>query len=271
MKIFVALMVGVSALLLSTSASYAKGWRGITPLHSTREDANRLLGSPTKGYYELKDEIAVLRFSGGSCENDGPFSWKVAAGTVTEILVIPKTEPLVSSLGIDEQRYKRVEDWSIKEHIFFVNKEEGESIETFAGKVKSMTFSPQANEANLRCWESCEQWTAATGIFCEGLIGKFDEFSDISSQDEKARVDNAAEQLKRERPDIRIFMIVYGGRNGRDRDADKRAARIKGYLKSKHRISEGRILIVKGGYRERSMVEIWLLPVGMSLPGISPD
>lgn len=60
---------------------------------------------------------------------------------------------------------------------------------------------------------------------------KFDEFGDINCEDEYARLDNIAVQLRNE-PNAKIVIVFYGGRRFRGRlpkqgEAAARAARLK--------------------------------------------
>jgi hypothetical protein len=83
-------------ILFSAQSSFAKGWRGIVPLHSVRLDVERLLGPPTQSspygdyYYKLPDELAVIQFQNVSCNEGCGFGWNVPIGTVISIGVIPR-------------------------------------------------------------------------------------------------------------------------------------------------------------------------------------
>src|SRR5262245_38538232 len=46
MKAIVSIFVFIFIVFSASATSVAKEWRGITPLHSTREDVERLLGPP---------------------------------------------------------------------------------------------------------------------------------------------------------------------------------------------------------------------------------
>src|ERR1043166_4214550 len=46
MKAMIGILLSVFTLLLPSSTSQAKEWRGLTPLHSTRKDVEKLLGPP---------------------------------------------------------------------------------------------------------------------------------------------------------------------------------------------------------------------------------
>lgn len=94
---------------------------------------------------------------------------------------------------------------------------------------------------------------------------KFDEFSSIAFDDDKARFDNFAIQLHGE-PDSRAYIFVYAGRTSRVGQADRLAARTRDYLERERGIDGSRLVIVNGGYRDRDYFELWIVPPGASPP-----
>ena len=101
------------------------------------------------------------------------------------------------------------------------------------------------------------------------LPRKIDQYGDLSSGDEKARLDNFAAELKND-PDAVGYIISYAGRRARVNEAQARAGRAKSYLTDKHGISAGRVVIIDGGYREDRTVELWALPRDASAPSVTP-
>jgi len=77
-------------MVFYSSFAQAKAWRGIEPLHSTREDVERLFGSKvvrcggSACIYDLGEEIIFVLYSTDSnCKNDdATTAWKVPIGTV---------------------------------------------------------------------------------------------------------------------------------------------------------------------------------------------
>lgn len=60
--------IGMLLVLVATTHCYAKSWRGITPLKSTRTDVERLFGKPNNlGRYEIENERAYIIYSEGPC------------------------------------------------------------------------------------------------------------------------------------------------------------------------------------------------------------
>ena len=93
------------ALSLADSVR-AKEWRGIIPLHSTREDVRRLLGKPlfetgVSDSYDLQEGRATVMYARGPCEQGLPSdwgNWRVARGTVVNITIALEEEIPLSAL-----------------------------------------------------------------------------------------------------------------------------------------------------------------------------
>ncbi len=111
---------------------------------------------------------------------------------------------------------------------------------------------------------------------------KFDEFGDVRCEDEKARLDNFANELQNN-PDAQGYIVFYGGkrrqypsRNNSRRalprrgEAEARVARLKPYLHDSRGIDSNRIVVVNGGYREQWAAELWIVPKGAIPPTPTP-
>jgi hypothetical protein len=113
---------------------------------------------------------------------------------------------------------------------------------------------------------------------------KFDEYGDICSDDEKARLDNFAVQLQDNR-ELQAYVVFYGGRcysscgydypRHRPRrplmgEAEARAGRIRPYLVNTRGLKPERIFVTSGGHRESWTAELWMVPKGEKPPPLSP-
>ena len=106
--------------------------------------------------------------------------------------------------------------------------------------------------------ESCSFSVAGLPPECR----KFDEYSDLRFNDEKARLDNFAIQLQQE-PGAQGYYVIFGSCDG---EADQRSARAIDYLVSTRGIDRSRITVVNGGCRETLTVELWICPTGAAAP-----
>jgi hypothetical protein len=257
MKIISSLAVCLMAVLVSDTASFAKEWRGIVPLHATRADVERLLGSPKQStpyasYYSLPDEIAVVWFQAESCDSNlgkFGFGWNVPAGTVTEIGVIPKA-------NYRKEKFVAGDKFKVQDanagFFYYTDESEGLSVETFHGIVTSIDYTPTEKEGDRRCPRTQE--------CCVDFFPRVDEYGALSYEDEKARLDNYAILMK-ERLN-RGVIVAYGRSHIERAKIMKRAKRAKKYLTLKHGVEPQRILVVDGGYREHSATELNLHTIG---------
>jgi len=102
----------------------------------------------------------------------------------------------------------------------------------------------------------------------------FDKFGDINCEGEMARLDNLAIQLQNE-PAAKAVLIFYGGKLVRGKlprqgEAAARAARLKPYLVDRRGIPAERVVVIDGGYAEKWLVEVWVIPQETTNPSPSP-
>lgn len=263
MKLLAATWALLSVAFVSGNDALAREWRGIVPLHSTRADVARRLGTPAKSsafgfYYSLPDEVVVVRIQNHLCDGGvGRFGlgWNVALGTVTHIGVIPKRdyriERFVSGDGFKAQDV----DAGLT---YYTNENDGLTVETLNGIVTLLTYSPTAKEDHLKCplVQDC----------CLDLLPRFDEYPDLSFEDQIVRLDNCLVRMNEMLG--RGAIIVYGESRSVRNALMKRAARAKRYLERKRGLAPHRLLIIDGGYKERSITAVDLYPIGQEVSRI---
>ena len=94
---------------------------------------------------------------------------------------------------------------------------------------------------------------------------KFDEFPDISRNDEKARLDNFAIELQND-PTATAYVIVYPGKTSKRGDVQHHSSRIVEYLVHSRGLDERRIVTLVGTTRDQIHVELWVTPQGAAPP-----
>lgn len=94
---------------------------------------------------------------------------------------------------------------------------------------------------------------------------KFDEYTNIKRNDEKARLDNYGIELQND-PTSTAYIVVYPGRSGKGSDAQQRSNAIANYLVNSRAIDKQRIVFVVGATRNVWAVELWVCPQGAKLP-----
>lgn len=231
----------------------AKDWRGIVPLKSTRADVERLMGKPlSSGYYNLPNEIVSFDFQREPCDSEMErfgYGWNVPPGTVTEIAIIPK--------GIHRKdEYQLAKDSQVEDNgfglVYYWDNAAGLVVETYKGLVTLVAYYPKSSEEQLHCprVQTC----------CIYFFTKFDEYGPITLNDEKARLDNFAIQIKN--LSSRGTLVVFGpSRKTRAQDM-KRAARGKDYLVKRRGLEPERLIIMDGGYSTTSYTRLSVYPIG---------
>jgi hypothetical protein len=111
--------------------------------------------------------------------------------------------------------------------------------------------------------------SCSAGINQPATPTKFDEYGNIKRNDEKARLDNFANELQAQ-PGAQGYILGYGGRRSRAGEAQTRADRAKDYLVNSRGIDAGRLVTVDGGFKEEPSTELWIVPAGATPPTASP-
>lgn len=141
--------------------SEARVRRGIRPLHSTRADVERLLGSSVKKceisncLYDLGNEtVFIIYATGAPCSDDAASAWDVPRDTVIEIGVTTKGRngrPL-SDLNFDTSKYKKIMDRENPGPVYYINEEDGLRIEVGGGHTYyGLTYFQEKKENYLLC------------------------------------------------------------------------------------------------------------------------
>ena len=97
---------------------------------------------------------------------------------------------------------------------------------------------------------------------------KFDEYSNITRNDEKARLDNYGIELQND-PTSTAYVVVYPGREGKPGEVQQRSTRVVDYLVNSRGIDRQRITVIVGSAREQLMVELWVCPQGAKPPRLA--
>lgn len=147
-------------LLVTTLLPQANSWHGITPLGSTREDVEKLLGRPAPeskaldaATFQTTAERVVILYSTGACDLKPGNGWNVPRGTVISISVYPYIKPKIADFKLDPSKYNKTRDPEVLFLAYYTNEEEGISIEvnTDEGVVNAIRYSPMYKDQHLRC------------------------------------------------------------------------------------------------------------------------
>ena len=167
------------------------------------------------------------RYSGGVPANVTPvYNWTVSAGTIT------------SGQGTD----------TIK-------------VDTTGLAGQTVRASLSMGGFNLECAADC----GVTIPLPKLISRRFDEFADISRNDEKARLDNFGIELQND-PTSTAYVIVFPGKNGKRGEVQQHASRVVDYLVNSRGLDQRRIVTLVGPTRDALFVELWVTPQGATPP-----
>jgi hypothetical protein len=271
-RIIKTIIISVLMLHSMTTASQAKEWRGIVPLHSNRKDVERLIGSPAEpggNVYNLENEVVLIDYSDSPCERGWPFGWDVPPGTVTSITVNPRKTIMLSDLGFDLSKYQKMQDPEVGAVVYYYNSEEGVHIQslTYEPVAISINYLPTAKDKQILCPD-------AYARLSKEVEGRTDPnplliYHGASVVEVRAQL-NSIGKLLQSKADSRAFILVYAGRRAYDGEAKAHAMQVKNYLIKSFGIKPERVVGVDGGFREEFTAEIYIISGEMPEPLTSP-
>ncbi len=154
------LVVACLFIVVLAQAPSSKQWRGLSPLTSTRVDVERVLGKPDVNHqnlvwiYYLSDSVVTFNFSDNpSCSHKIPSpSWNVPFDTVTSFGVGLKQPVAIRDFPADLTKLKKIEgDADLTDHFYYINEDDGFSIEVGRGYVMGYIYEPSVKKMALRC------------------------------------------------------------------------------------------------------------------------
>ena len=271
-KLFKLLFLAAIILHLSESSN-AKDWRGLIPLHSTRDVVTRLLGpSPDsnniRARYSLEKEDVYIVFA--SDELNSSCTGGVPKDTILLIQITPKTKLRLSDLRIDKSKYRTFDPSSPAGigYVGLIDDVDGVVIQTFKEYVSEICYIANIEDRKL-CASYYEHPEGFVSIVVDFFSRKVDAYQKLSFEDEKARLDNFAIQLQNE-PDSIGYVIVYAGRRAHINEAREVGERTKRYLVKTRKINRKRVITIDGGHREQLSTELYLQGRDLPPPPVSP-
>jgi hypothetical protein len=146
-------------ILFSADASFAKEWRGIVPLRSTRGDVARLykhltgaslfgIGLPHDTFNIAGEGMINIRYSLGRCVE----GWKVKRDTVVSVTIYLTKHIPFADMKTELENLPHDEDDSGA--VYYKNKREGIYYVVQDRKVTSVTYEPSEMDRNLVCKQS---------------------------------------------------------------------------------------------------------------------
>ena len=168
MRRLVGNLVGCLCLAMSLAGCcFAKEWRGILPLHTTRSEVIKLIGDPkhtweSGAYFDLADGRVTIEWIDPSCEREYPIHMESKDARpddlVLNIYVFPKKPISLNELDIPKAGYMTLgchpNDWCT-----LWNPEAGFGFTAAKGGIDKLFYRPTADE--FKAWlaghKGCER------------------------------------------------------------------------------------------------------------------
>lgn len=260
-KLFAA---GFIVVVFLFGSSFAKSWRGITPLRSTRSEVERALGRPvlsskhTATFHTDNEAVSIIYSDGLRCAAGANSEWNVPEDRVISITVAPKGIVLFPSLQLDESKYEKSPDPHRLSAFEYTNTDEGVSITVVNGEVTAFRYRPDAASNHLKCPTKANKRPT-------GSAYKLDEFGDLKKLDEESRLDNFAITLMHA-PGSRGYIYSYSDDEVSPSEARSRLRRVKNYLITVRRLKPSRVVALYAGARTDFTIQPFVAPKGSSGP-----
>jgi hypothetical protein len=147
----------LSLILFILTLGAFDGWQGIVPLHSTRTDVERQLGSPVAACeqtcsYKTPNESITIVYSAEPCGTGDHNRWRVPTATVVTLVVYPVIKPKLKDLKLNLKTFTKTKDPELPGYLVYTNDREGISYEVSdAGTVLSIEWFPAGKDQALSC------------------------------------------------------------------------------------------------------------------------
>ena len=120
--------------LTINSSQIVKGWRGIAPLHSTREEVERVLGPRTRPctdvcHYQTKTESVFVRYSAERCTRGDANPLEHHPNTVISLTVYSEVKPRLRDFKLNMKTFTRTKNPELRGYATYTNEEIGVSYE----------------------------------------------------------------------------------------------------------------------------------------------
>jgi hypothetical protein len=109
----------------------------------------------------------------------------------------------------------------------------------------------------------------AQAVSSEHSPVKLDEYGDLPTDDEAAHLDLFAEKLFKQ-SNLRGYIIAYNEPRMERGSYLRRIYGIGRYLTEARGIGANRVVVVDGGYKEKFVTQLWLVPIGAEPPLPAP-
>ena len=146
--------------LITDASQSTSSWKGITPLHSSRGDVERVLGAPSDActelcHYQTRTEKVFVRYSEERCKRGEANPLDIPSNIVVSLTVYPEVKPALRSLRLNLKEFTKTKDPELQGHWIYTNAEQGVTYEVSnKNRVLSTEWFGAAKDLqSLRCRE----------------------------------------------------------------------------------------------------------------------
>ena len=227
----------------------------------------RSLGLPAdtneiRSIYHLENEDVYIVFSGNKTCNFK--ATRIPTGTVLLVQVTPRAKLTFTDLQIAREKMRAFNptsqdpDWK-----GFIDDDDGLIVRSYKEKIDRIFYIATAKD-RTRCPSYYAEPEQFARIYIDFNSRAFDEYSNLTFVNEKARLDNFAIYLQQDQPTWKGYIVLYHSGDAVS-DAQSRGERVKQYLISLG-LSETRFSIIIGGPRSKPTTKLYALPANSSPP-----
>lgn len=285
--LFLGLAIAIcTSFALAQNQQKKNSWKSITPLISTLQDVESLLGPPTtidrtSRYYDTPAGERVTVWYSGKPDNSS-CRWNVPDDTVINVIVSPRKRLLLSETGFDLRQFKKqrpADDsgWN------YINETKGIFIDTYDepnlndGYIRFIELTPTQKDTK-RCIPTSTETRSERdrklrikqSSFVPPVAQIIPELYDLYLNQEspaakKERLDAYAKELA-EKPFYGGVIVSYGrlGKSDCEAVTNLKSSRIN--LIEANRRPVEQLVFINGGLKAKGITELYLIPPGAGLP-----
>lgn len=270
--VLISFLIFVSVIL---SYGQSNSWKGLTPLHSTRADAEKLLGQqeksiiPFRNKYKTENEKVTISYATKPCD-DG---WNVPKDTILGIRVQSSADSDMGKsfddLKLDKSKFRYSNDDAM--FALWTNSEEGltyyfENIDSYL--LEKGYIPKKSDYETLRCdgfptYAPDQYYASYKYLYNNPKLNKKENLYAIFEQIDKTII------LAKNEKNYKGYAMIYFSDKSSLKERQKRLSDIKNFLKLR-KYSSDLITTIEGGLREESQVIFYLLPKDVLSPAPEP-
>jgi hypothetical protein len=260
-----------------TILTYGQGnsWNNLTPLYSTRADAEKLLGKPKQNKnnycceYETEKEKVSISYTTKKCEE----GWDVPKDTILSITVMSSLNinKSFAELNLDNTKFSR----SIDDALYGTWTDAEDGFRYYFSNIDRelihINYIPKKSDNYLRCdgfppySPERQYFTMDTDLFYDSKFDKKESLFRIFW-----RADNLITNVMNDKENAKGYVLVYFDIKLPLKEYKLRLSKLRDHIFRKRKVSTEQITIIEGGLKETSEIEFYILPKEWKPPAPAP-